>query len=239
MLAGVRTAGDAPEGTEEVLLDVTDPAAIVAAASRVEKLDGLVNNAGIVVASPLEYLPLDELRRQLEVNVVGQLAVTQAVLEPLRAARGRIVNITSIGGRFASPFLGPYVASKFAMEGMSDSLRRELRPFGIDVAIIEPGSIATEIWDKGQRDASALLEGMSPRARELYGKRLGRAQKLARRTAGHAIPPDRAARAIEHALTASRPRTRYVVGADARIQLLLERALPDRWLDRLLGVLVR
>ena len=249
VLAGVRReadgealAGDAATGTTvPVVVDVTDRAQVAALGERMtgKPLAGLVNNAGITINGPLEFIGLDELRHQLEVNLVGQLAVTQALLEPLRAARGRIVNVSSIGGRFASPFIGPYVASKFALEGMSDSLRRELRPFGIDVAVIEPGSIATEVWDKGQRDGAALVDGMSPRARELYGKRLRSGLKLANRTAGRAIPPDRVAGAIEHALTASRPRTRYVVGADARVQLLLQRALPDRWLDRLLGVLVR
>ena len=249
VLAGVRReadgealVGDAATGMiVPVVVDVTDRAQIAALGERMagKPLAGLVNNAGITVNGPLEFVGLDELRHQLEVNFVGQVAVTQALLEPLRTARGRIVNVSSIGGRFASPFIGPYVASKFAMEGMSDSLRRELRPFGIDVAVIEPGSIATEMWDKGQREGAALVAGMSPRARELYGKRLGAGLKIADRTARHAIPPDRAAKAIEHALTASRPRTRYVVGADARIQLLLQRVLPDRWLDRLLGVLVR
>ncbi|MEA2481882.1 MAG: hypothetical protein QOJ07_3804 [Thermoleophilaceae bacterium] len=249
VLAGVRREADgealvrdAATGTiVPVVVDVTDRAQIAALGERLagKPLAGLVNNAGISVNGPLEFVGLDELRHQLEVNLVGQLAVTQALLEPLRAARGRIVNVSSIGGRFAAPFLGPYTASKFALEGMSDSLRRELRPFGIHVAIIEPGSIATEIWDKGQRDADTLEASMSPRARELYGDRLSRLRKLADRTARHAIPPDRAAKAIEHALTASRPRTRYLVGPDARAQLLLQRALPDRWLDRLLGVLVR
>ena len=148
VLAGVRKAGDAPSGTEELLLDVTDGDAIAAAASKVDRLDGLVDNAGIVVACPLEFLPLEELRHQLEVNVVGQLAVTQAFLPAVRAARGRIVLIGSIAGRSALPFLGAYAMSKHALEAMADSLRVELAPDGIHVAIVEPGTIATPIWTK-------------------------------------------------------------------------------------------
>ncbi|HEY6584860.1 MAG TPA: SDR family NAD(P)-dependent oxidoreductase, partial [Gaiellaceae bacterium] len=137
VLAGVRREGDAPAGSEELLLDVTDPPA----ALEVDRLHGLVNNAGIAVAGPLEFLDADELRRQLEVNVVGQLRVTQLAVPALREARGRIVNIGSISGRSALPFLGAYAMSKFALEAMTDSLRVELRPWGIHVAIVEPGTI--------------------------------------------------------------------------------------------------
>ena len=139
VLAGVRRTGEAPAGTEEVLLDVTDPEQIGAAAERVEELSGLVNNAGIAVAAPLEFLPPDDLRRQLEVNVIGQVAVTQAFLPALRRARGRIVIVGSIAGRSALPFLGAYAASKHALEAVADSLRVELRPFGIAVSIVQPG----------------------------------------------------------------------------------------------------
>ncbi|HEY7923524.1 MAG TPA: SDR family oxidoreductase, partial [Vicinamibacteria bacterium] len=149
VLAGVRRKGDAPEGTEEVQLDVTDAAQIKAAADGVEELHALVNNAGIAIAMPLEFVPLDELRHQLEVNVVGQVAVTQAFLPVLRRARGRIVFVGSIAGRSALPFLGPYAASKHALEAIADSLRVELRPWGIHVAIVEPGSIRTPIWTRG------------------------------------------------------------------------------------------
>ena len=149
MLAGVRRPGDAPDGTDEIVLDVTDAEHIAAAAARVDELHALVNNAGIAIASPLETLPLDELRRQLEVNVLGQVAVTQAFLPHLRRSRGRIVFMGSIAGRSALPFLGPYAASKHALEAITDSLRLELAPWGIQVAIIEPGTIATPIWTKG------------------------------------------------------------------------------------------
>jgi len=249
VLAGVRREADGEAlvqdaGTGTIVpvpVDVTDPAQVAALGERLagRPLAGLVNNAGISVQGPLEFVALDELRRQLEVNVVGQVAVTQALLEPLRLARGRIVNVTSIGGRFAAPFLGPYVASKFAFEGLSDSLRRELRPWGIHVAMIEPGSIDTEIWDKGQRDAADLVAAMPPRGRDLYGKRLQGVLKLADRAARTAIPPDRVAAKIEHALTSSRPRTRYVVGPDAHVQMAMQRLLTDRGLDRVLGLLTR
>jgi NAD(P)-dependent dehydrogenase (short-subunit alcohol dehydrogenase family) len=249
VLAGVRREADGEAlvkdaGTGTIVpvpVDVTDGAQVAALGERLagKQLAGLVNNAGVSVNAPLEFVELDELRRQLEVNLVGQVAVTQALLEPLRAAPGRIVNVTSIGGRFASPFLGPYVASKFAFEGLSDTLRRELRPWGIHVAMIEPGSIATEIWDKGTSEAQVLIDGMSPRARELYGKRMQGALKLADRAARTAIPPDRVARKIEHALTASRPKTRYLVGPDAHVQMTLQRVLTDKGLDRVIGLLTR
>ena len=226
MLAGVRRTGDAPAGTEELRLDVTDPTQIRAAADRVERLDGLVNNAGIVVAAPLEELPLDELRRQLEVNVVGQLAVTQALLPALRAARGRIVLVGSIAGRSALPFLGAYAISKFALEAIADALRLELQPDGVDVALLEPGTIATPMWTRPQRVAEQASERYRPRLEAL------RATAAAR--AARAAPAELVAEAVEHALTASRPRTRYVVGRDAKLRAAIER-LPDRVRDRVLA----
>ena len=207
-----------------MLLDVTDADAI--AALRFERLDGLVDNAGIVVAAPLEDLPLDELRRQLEVNVVGQLAVTQALLPALRAARGRIVIVGSIAGRSALPFLGAYAISKFALEAMADALRVELASDGIEVALVEPATIATPMWTKPQ----PLAEAVSER----YRARVERFREIAATRSAKAVPPDRVARAVEHALTARRPKTRYPVGRDARIRAALER-LPDRWRDRLLA----
>jgi len=226
VLAGVRRTGDAPAGTEELRLDVTDPTQIRAAADRVERLDGLVNNAGIVVAAPLEELPLDELRRQLEVNVVGQLAVTQALLPALRAARGRIVLVGSIAGRSALPFLGAYAISKFALEAIADALRLELQPDGVDVALLEPGTIATPMWTRPQRVAEQASERYRPRLEAL------RATAAAR--AARAAPAELVAEAVEHALTASRPRTRYVVGRDAKLRAAIER-LPDRVRDRVLA----
>jgi NAD(P)-dependent dehydrogenase (short-subunit alcohol dehydrogenase family) len=242
VLAGVRREADAPPGTEALLLDVTDPQAIAAARSRVEEgspLVGLVNNAGITVQGPLEFLALDELRRQLEVNVVGPIALTQALLPALRAARGRVVMLSSIGGRTAVPFLGPYHASKWAIEGLSDALRQEVEPTGVKVAIVEPGSADTEIWRKGQEAADDVLGDLPPEARELYGERLEAFQRLAAKTAERAFPPSKVADAIVHALTARRPRPRYLVGADARIQLGMRTVLPTRTLDAAVRRLAR
>lgn len=227
MLAGVRKPGDAPAATTEVLLDVTDAEAI--ARLRIDRLDGLVNNAGIAVAAPLEDLPVAELWRQLEVNVVGQLAVTQALLPALRAAGGRVVIVGSIAGRSALPFLGAYAISKFALEAMADSLRLEVAPDGIEVALVEPGTIATPIWTKPQ----PLAEQVSER----YRLRVEAFRTLAAARAAKAAPADLVARAVEHALTARRPKTRYLVGRDARMRARLER-LPDRLRDRVLAALL-
>ena len=230
VFAGVREEGAAPAGTTELLLDVTDGAAIEAAAAAVgERLDGLVDNAGIALAAPLEYLPLDELRRQLEVNVVGQLAVIQALLPALRAARGRIVLIGSIAGTSSLPFLGPYAISKFGLEALADALRVELAPEGIHVSIVRPGTIATPIWTKRQPVADAL----PPEALERYGGRLAAMRSFAARRAANAAPAESVARAIEHALSDDRPRSRYLVGRDAHIRAAIER-LPDRLRDRLI-----
>ncbi|HKP17609.1 MAG TPA: SDR family oxidoreductase [Gaiellaceae bacterium] len=226
--AGVRNPGDAPADATEVLLDVTDPAAVESL--RFERLDGLVNNAGIAVAAPFEDLPLAELRRQLEVNVVGQLAVTKAVLPAVRAARGRIVLVGSIAGRSALPFLGAYAISKFALEAMADSFRVEVAPDGIEVALIEPGTIATAIWTKPQPLADVVSER--------YRARVEAFRRVAAARAAKAVPAEEVARAVEHALTAARPKTRYVVGRDARLRARLEQ-LPDRLRDRVLAALLR
>jgi NAD(P)-dependent dehydrogenase (short-subunit alcohol dehydrogenase family) len=230
VFATVRQAGDAPPGTREFILDVTDPVAVGHAAAGIEELDALVDNAGIGIAGPLEVLPLDELSRQLEVNVVGQLRVTQALLPALRRRRGRIVLMGSISGRSALPFLGAYAMSKFALEGMADALRVELAPWGIRVVIVEPGTIATPIWTKPQRSAAEF----SPQAAELYGERIDRFRRLAaERASGHAVPAVEVAKAVEHALTAKQPKTRYLVGPDARRRARVQK-LPDRMRDRLL-----
>ena len=190
----------------------------------------MVDNAGIGIAGPLEVFPADELTRQLDVNVVGQLRVAQALLPALRRRRGRIVLMGSISGRSALPFLGAYAMSKFALEAMADALRVELAPFGIHVAIVEPGTIATPIWTKPQRAASDF----SPEAAALYGERLDRFRRLAaQRSANSAVPADEVAKAVEHALTAKRPKTRYLVGPDAKRRARVQK-LPDRLRDRVL-----
>jgi NAD(P)-dependent dehydrogenase (short-subunit alcohol dehydrogenase family) len=228
--ASVRLAGDAPEGTKELVFDVTDPVAIGHAATQIQELDALVDNAGVAIAMPLEFLPPDVLTHQLDVNVVGQLRVLQAVVPLLRASRGRVVLMGSIAGRSALPFLGAYAMSKFALEAMADSLRLELEPWGIQVAIVQPGTIATPIWTKPQR----RLDDLPPEAAELYGSRLTRFGQLAASRAAKAAPVDSVAAAVEHALTAEKPKTRYIVGPDARKRARVQR-LPDRLRDRVLS----
>jgi NAD(P)-dependent dehydrogenase (short-subunit alcohol dehydrogenase family) len=247
VFAGVRKDSDAerlrakasPRLTP-VRIDVTDAATIaaahatVAAAVGARGLAGVVNNAGIAVAGPLEFLPLDDLRHQLEVNVTGQVAITQAFLAFVRQGRGRIVNIGSVSGRLSTPFVGPYSASKFAMEAITDALRIELRPWGIHVAIVEPGSIATPIWDKSEETADKVERELPPEGRRLYGAVIPALRAFAADAAKRGIPPDAVAKAVAHALTAKRPRTRYLVGTDARIQALLARLVPDRVRDGLI-----
>jgi NAD(P)-dependent dehydrogenase (short-subunit alcohol dehydrogenase family) len=247
VFAGVRNRGDAEsldaEGSERlepVILDVTDEGTIEATHERIEqvtggRLAGLVNNAGIVVAGPIETLDLDGLRRQLEVNVTGQVAVTQDFLPQIRTARGRIVLMASIGGRMGLPYMSPYHASKFALEGVGDSLRQEMRPFGVNVSIIEPGAIATPFWGKGTEQVDQVLETMSPQQLELYEHSARAAAAAAGKAGERGIAADRVAKAVEHALTASRPRTRYLVGVDARVQATVRKLLPDRLLDRLVA----
>jgi NAD(P)-dependent dehydrogenase (short-subunit alcohol dehydrogenase family) len=242
-IAGVRKDEDAArlegQGVRTTRIDVTNADQIAAARDELgdTPLAGLVNNAGIAVAAPLEFLPIDRLRQQLEINLIGQVAVTQAFLPALRRARGRIVNVSSIGGRVGLPLVSPYNASKFGLEGMSDSLRRELRPQGIDVILIEPGGVKTPIWNKAEKLADDMLsDGMPPEAERLYGPMIEavRAQTV-RIEQESGMEPREVAEAIGTALTASRPRTRYVVGRDAKIRAAMARILPDRVMDRLIG----
>jgi NAD(P)-dependent dehydrogenase (short-subunit alcohol dehydrogenase family) len=244
VFAGVRKPEDgerlAAQGVTVVQpLDVTSADDIAAALRTIksalgdEPLRGIVNNAGIGIGGPLEALELDDFRRTLEVNATGQLAVTKAFLPLLRRSRGRIVNMSSIGGRLAQPFAGPYIASKFALEAVTDVLRVELMEWGIDVIAIEPGTIATPIWEKSSREADEVLAKLTPELRELYGKRLAKMAKVLERQTKRGAPPEKVAAAVEKALTASRPRTRYPIG-DAYVLLALKTLLPTRLLDRLL-----
>jgi NAD(P)-dependent dehydrogenase (short-subunit alcohol dehydrogenase family) len=244
VFAGVRKEEDAASLREAcserlvpLMLDVTDAAQIAAAAERIGAevgaagLDGLVNNAGIAVPGPLETLPIGDFERQIGVNLTAHVAVTQAMLPAIRRARGRIVFITSIGGLMAFPMFGAYHAAKFGLEAVGDVFRRELRPWGIKVAIIEPGSIATPIWDRGDAEVDALAERVGDEHVELYGEASAAFREVARKTGERGIPPERVATKIEHALTAKRPHTRYLVGADARGQAFAAKLLPDRLLD--------
>jgi NAD(P)-dependent dehydrogenase (short-subunit alcohol dehydrogenase family) len=229
-----------------VMIDVTDQATIDAAAVTVgdsvgdRGVAGLVNNAGISVGGPVEFVPLDDLRRQLEVNLVGQVAVIQAFLPMIRAARGRIVNVTSVGGRVGHALLSPYSASKYGLEAVSDALRRELHQWGIHTAAVEPGAIKTEIWRKGEADAAQAVETLGEEGRRLYGDAIARARKVAQQAEKRGDPPETVADVVEHALTARRPKTRYLVGTEARVQVFLKSVLPDRgfdWIERrLLGL---
>ncbi len=246
VFAGVRKEADgaalkaqASDKLTPIILDVTEQPTIDASAETVTAavgesgLAGLVNNAGVGVGGPLEFISVDELRRQLEVNVIGQIAVTQAFMPMIRKATGRIVNMGSIGGRMATPFLGPYNASKFAMEALTDSLRQELQPWGIHVSIIEPGSIATPIWDKSKAAVDELKETLPEEAMMLYGETVEAVEKALIKFEAAGIPPDDVAKFAEHALTAPTPRTRYVVGRDAQLQRMLVKWAPDRVRDLL------
>jgi NAD(P)-dependent dehydrogenase (short-subunit alcohol dehydrogenase family) len=245
VFAGVRREADAGSlreagsaRLEPLILDVTDAAQVAAAADRIGAEDGgaglagLVNNAGISLPSPLETMPIEDFRKQVEVNLTAQVAVTQAMLPLIREARGRIVFISSIGGRIAFPMTGAYHAAKFGIEAVGDTFRRELRGWGISVSIVEPGSIATEIWDRGEVAADQIA-ARSPQRDDLYGKAIEKYEKTVKGVANRGIAPDKAARAIEHALTARRPKTRYLVGTDAKLQARVKYLIPTRIFDRI------
>jgi NAD(P)-dependent dehydrogenase (short-subunit alcohol dehydrogenase family) len=223
-----------------ICIDVTDHDSIVAAADLVAKtvgsrgLRGLINNAGMAIGGPLEFLPLADLRQQLEINVIGQIAVTQAFLPLLRQGRGRVINMSSISGRVATPFLGPYAASKFALEALTDSLRLELQPWRIEVISIEPGAIATPIWNKSLSRADEVIKALPDQVNVLYGTRLARLRERVNKAGQHGIPPAEVAKVVAKALLAKRPKTRYLVGRDAKMGALLISLLPDRWRDWLI-----
>jgi NAD(P)-dependent dehydrogenase (short-subunit alcohol dehydrogenase family) len=229
-------ASSASGRLQTLRLDVTRPEQIRSAVAAVETavgdrgLWGLFNNAGIVVAGPMEFTPVDELRRQFEVNVFGQVAVTQAFLPLLRRARGRILNTGSIAGFGTVPGLGPYSMSKHAMEALSDALRRELRPWGIAVSLLEPGSIATEIWGKGADAFEANLTSPPPGLVELYGPLTRTLNEFAAKSARDASPVSVVTKDVVHAFTVARPRTRYCKGHGSGVRKVLRR-LPDRWVD--------
>lgn len=224
-------------------LDVTDTASISRVADELRSivgpdgLHGLINNAGICVAGPVEFLPPHDLRTQFDVNVFGQIAVTQAMLPLLRAhvrayglGRARIVMISSIAGRVSQPIVAAYCASKHALEAFSDGLRIELRPQGVRVVIIEPGAIRTEIWRKAL-EQTAMVPPDAP-AREFYGKQLTRLEAAIRRIIPIAIPPDSVARVVAHCLEKKRPPARVLVGTDAKLVAALKAILPTKWFDK-------
>ena len=238
--AGVRSIADGqalaaadPSGRiKPVALDVTDAAQLATLNDVLpDRLDAVVNNAGVAVSAPVEAVDLDELRRQLEVNVVGPVAVTQAVLPRLRLARGRVVFISSVSGRMSPPLMGPYSASKYALEALADALRIELRPWGIKVTLIEPGAIDTDLWRYALDTADATEASLSPEHRTLYAGHLAGIRGTIKRTQKQTTPVDKVVEAIERALTVAKPRARYLVGNDARVQMAMRGALPTTAMD--------
>lgn len=233
------TAGGASGRLLPLALEVTDAAQVAAAAERVAReseassrggLDALVNNAGIGIGGPLELISAEDLRKQFDVNVFAQVAVTQALLPALRRAGGRIVFVSSIGGRVAMAFTAPYAASKHAIEAFGDALRVELRSSGVQVALVEPGSVATPIWDKSRAEADRVV--IPPELQDAYGRIPAAMDKVLKDTARRGVPPEQVAATIERALTAPRMRARYVVGRDAKAMLLVRRLLPDLVFDK-------
>ena len=238
--AGVRTPADgedlataASQGrVTPVLLDVTDAAQLAALDGVLgERLDAVINNAGIGVSSPVEGVRLDELRRQFEVNAVGPVAVTQAVLPRLRASGGRVIFISSVSGRVSSPLMGAYSASKYALEALADSLRIELRPWGVNVTLIEPGAIDTDLWRNALEMVDATEAQLSDELRALYRTHFAGARATVSRIQKQTAPIEKVIDAIEKALTSPKPRARYVVGTDARIQLAMQGVLPTSAMD--------
>lgn len=245
VFAGVRKAADgealqkgASGDLIPIVLDVTDSASIRSAAAQVREamgdngLAGLVNNAGIAIAGPLEFVPLEDFRRQMEVNVTGAVAVTQAFLPLLRQAKGRIVLMGSVGGRSSLPFIAPYTASKFALEAIADALRVELKPWGMHVAIIEPSAVSTPIWEKSA--PADVADRFPAEARRLYGPVLSILHRVSMGSNRRGIPAVKVAQVVEHALTARQPRLRYPVGLDTAIRLMVEAMLPGRLRDALI-----
>jgi NAD(P)-dependent dehydrogenase (short-subunit alcohol dehydrogenase family) len=247
VFAGVRKPEDGDALKKEangniipVILDVTNAASIAAAYNQISEivgekgLVGLINNAGVAVFGPIEFLELDELRRQMEINVIGLVAVTQKFLPLIRQARGRIVNIGSISGKNALPLLAPYAASKFAVEAITDALRMELMPWNIKVSVIEPGAVKTPIWQKAQQESSAYLEKLPPEGHARYGKLITAMQKITRGMDKNAMPASEVVEAVDHALTAKNPKTRYPVGREAKATLFFLK-VPDKWRDKLVA----
>ncbi|CAN5503363.1 SDR family oxidoreductase [soil metagenome] len=240
VVAGVRTEADADAvaaipRVRAVLLDVTNDEHLAALADSLPpRLDAVVNNAGVVVGGPLESLKLNELRHQLDVNVVGQLAVTQVVLPRLRQSRGRIVFISSVNGRISTPIIGAYCASKFALEAAADALRMELAPWKIRVSVVEPAQTATDMWDLAEDTANRLEQALTPEQRVLYAKHVAGFRKMIPLSRKMAVPSANVAAVVKKALTVRRPRARYAVGLGPRLQMTLMRNLPPIAADMVL-----
>ncbi len=248
VFAGVRKTRDADSLREmassrllPVFLDVTDQDTISATLQKVMEISeesglaGLVNNAGIVIPCPSAFLPLEYWRNIFEINVLGAVAVTQAFLPLLVKGRGRVVNMSSISGRIAYPLMGPYAASKFALEAISDALRLELLPWGIKLSIIEPGPIKTPIWDKGFENQTSFQKLIPDWAQKKYKIPIEKFLAHARQSAKNAAPPEVVAYAVQHALTAKKPKTRYPIGRGVRFYTTFFRIMPDWIRDRIIA----
>lgn len=244
--AGVRKNKDAKNlealspNIESLILDVTQSEHINKAYNHINsqngELDLLLNNAGVAMAGPCEFLPIEDFRWQLEVNVVGQLAITQKMLPLLRKSKdARIVFTSSISGFFAKPLIGAYVASKFALEGMADSLRMELAPWNIKVALLQPGSIKTPIWEKSLKESEELEKKMGPLAMKYYGDLIEVIKKSAKLNADEGVDVSEVVKAFEQAITSKKPKTRYLVGSDAKAQSRVKKILPDKLSDKIIA----
>jgi NAD(P)-dependent dehydrogenase (short-subunit alcohol dehydrogenase family) len=242
VIAGVRNERDAdtvtslsPQRVSSVILDVTDAGHIAALQESLpDRLDAIVNNAGVVVSGPMETVSPAEWRTQLEINVIGQLAVTQAVLPRLRRSRGRVVFISSVNGRLSMPLIGAYCASKFALEAAADALRMELRPWHIGVAIVEPSQTDTDMWRTADDMVEQTEAALTPEQRGLYTRHIAGMKKMTPLSQRLAVPVEKVSAVVEEALTARRPRARYVVGVGPRLQVALTTNLPTRMRDLLL-----
>jgi len=248
VFAGVRRAADAAAlraaastDLAPLILDVTQTEQVTAAAEQVNNLvgegglDGLVNNAGISIAGPLEFVPLELWRRQLEVNVLGQVCVTQAFLPLLRRAHGRIINMSSTSGLNAMPAIGPYAASKFALEALSDSLRVELRHLGVKVILVEPGPIFTPIWERSLAVADAWLAEAPPALDDLYGDIVPVVRDWALSAERRGLPVERVSEAVAHALMVPKPKARYLIVGYPRLFVYLLRLAPVGLRDRMIA----
>ena len=247
VLAGVRRDVDAEalatDGIEPHILDITVESDVAAIADRVARdplpLRALINNAGVAMNAPVETLPMAEWRRLFEVNLFGHIAMTQALLPALLRSTGTVVNISSVGGRLAMSTYGAYAASKFALEAVSDSLRREVAALGVKVVVIEPGAVKTEMAERGVATADRLNANMTTAQLQRYGDLTQAISAQARSFTRIGVPAEDAAKVIAAAATAPRPRTRYAIGRDAAILVRLARVMSDRLLDRILRLGLR
>ena len=243
VLAGVRRDRDADAirrpSIEPLIIDITQPDHIRALADRVHgdpqgrPVRTLVNSAGIALNAPLEVFPIDRWRRLFEVNLFGHVAVTQTLLPALIRSKGRVINVSSVGGKIAMATYGPYAGTKFALEAISDSLRREISPFGVAVVVIEPGAVRTGMADQAIATAQEVASTMTPEQSQRYNRMVHAIAAQAKSATASGLRAEVAAKVIAEAVMALKPRTRYTIGRDAALLASLARILPDRLLDRI------